>query len=279
MTENKNPQTFNWKQFAIWMTALVLGAVLGALNINVLNDFFNFVAGIYTRLFKFAAVPTIALAVTTTLALLGAKKNTGRIFMHTLLWTLLTTIAAAAVGALLFKIVAPGNLSAEQVSQGVSEVPKNLGSLSVYSHILSVVPDNILSPFASGNVLGILLVSAAAGLTLALMKGSENTQALLKVILGAQELLFAFIRFLVWSLPLGIVAFSAQLTAQLSAGAAMDSLGKYVGVVLGGNVIQFFIILPLFLLLKKIDPLKVFKAMLPAVLMAFFTKAPPPLCL
>ena len=42
MTENKNKPTFNWKQFAIWMTALVLGALLGALNINALNDFFNF---------------------------------------------------------------------------------------------------------------------------------------------------------------------------------------------------------------------------------------------
>lgn len=273
MTENKNKQTFNWKQFAIWMTALLLGALLGALNINVLNDFFNFVAGIYTRLFKFAAVPTIALAVTTTLALLGAKKNTGKIFMHTILWTFLTTIAAAAIGALLYKIAAPGNLPAELVKQGVSEVPKNLESLSVYSHILNVIPDNILSPFASGNVLSILLVSAAAGLTLALMKESENTKALLKVILGAQELLFALIKALVWSLPLGIVAFSAQLTAQLSAGAAVDSLGKYVGVVLGGNVLQFLVILPLFLLIKKLNPLKVFKAMLPAVLMAFFTKS------
>ena len=71
-----------------------------------------------------------------------------------------------------------------------------------------------------------------------------------------------------WTLPLGIVAFSAQLTAQLSAGAAVDSLGKYVAVVLGGNVLQFFVVLPLFLLIRKINPFKVFKSMLPAVLMA-----------
>ena len=76
-----------------------------------------------------------------------------------------------------------------------------------------------------------------------------------------------------WTLPLGIVAFSAQLTAQLSAGAAVDSLGKYVAVVLGGNFLQFFVVLPLFLLIRKINPFKVFKSMLPAVLMAFFTKS------
>ena len=273
MTDCKEKQGFNWKQFCVWMSALIAGAVLGALNVTQLNDFFNFIAGIYTRLFKFLAVPTIALAIASTLALLGAKKNTGRIFMHTLLWTVLTTLAASVVGVLLYKLIAPGNLPAELIARGQGEVPKNLGSISVYNHILSVFPDNIITPLSSGNVLSILLVAAASGLALALMKESENTKALLKVILGAQELLFALIKALVWTLPLGIVAFSAQLTAQLSAGAAVDSLGKYVAVVLGGNVLQFFVVLPLFLLIRKINPFKVFKSMLPAVLMAFFTKS------
>ena len=270
MSENKG---FNWKQLAVWMAALVVGAVLGALNISALNDFFNFIAGIYTRLFKFIAVPTIALAVTTTLAMLGAKKNTGKIFLNTLLWTLLTTVAASAVGALLYKFIAPANLPADLVAGGASQVPANLGVSTVYGHILAIFPDNIITPFASGSVLSILIISAASGLALALMKSSENTQALLKVILGAQELLFALIKALVRSLPLGIIAFSAQLTAQLSATAAMDSIGKYVAVVLGGNLLQFVVILPLFLLARKINPFKVFKGMLPAVLMAFFSKS------
>lgn len=270
MSEKKG---FNWKQFAVWMAALVIGAVLGALNVNAFNDLFNFIAGVYTRLFKFIAVPTIALAVTTTLAMLGAKKNTGKIFLNTLLWTLLTTIAASAVGALLFKLIAPGNLPSELIAKGATNVPSNLGTSTVYSHILAIFPDNIITPFSSGSVLTILIIAAASGLALALMKESENTQALLKVIIGAQELLFTLIKALVWTLPLGIIAFSAQLTAQLSAGAVMDSIGKYVAVVLGGNFLQFFIILPLFLLMRKINPLKVFKGMLPAVLMAFFTKS------
>ena len=273
MDHNQKRLDFNWKQLALWMGALIFGAVLGALNISCVNELLDFIAGIYTRLFKFAAVPTIALAVTTTLALLGAKKDTGKIFLHTIIWTVLTSVTAAAVGALLYKIFAPGNLSAELVQKGTGGVPQNLGNFSVYKHLLGIFPDNIITPFASGNVLSILLVAAAVGMALAMMKETENTKALLKVILGAQELLFALIKALVWSLPLGIVAFSAQLTAQISAGAAADSLGKYVAVVLTGNFLQFLVILPLFLLLRKINPLKVFRAMLPAVLMAFFTKS------
>ena len=76
---------FNGKQFAIWMGALILGGVLGALNIASLDEFFNFIAAIYTRLFQFIAVPTIALAVLTTLATMGKQKNSGKLFFNTIM--------------------------------------------------------------------------------------------------------------------------------------------------------------------------------------------------
>ncbi len=264
---------FNGKQFFLWFFALAIGAVLGAWNRPGLNEFFNFIAAIYTKLFQFVAVPTIALAIITTLASLGTKKETGRIFLHTITYTLLTTFAAAIVGALLYKWISPGNLPAEMIQNGQAEVPQNLGRLTVYNHILAVVPDNIIKPLSSGNVLSILIVAAAVGFALAAGKKSENIAVLHKGIFGLQEVLFALIRALVTVLPLGIVAFAAQLAAQVSAGVVVGSLGKYLAVVLGGNVIQFFLILPLFLLLNRINPLKIFRGMLPAVLMALFTKS------
>ena len=273
MEENRQKNGWNGRQFTLWMSALILGAVLGTLGIHWLNDFFNFLASVYTRLFQFVAVPTIALAVTTTLAQLGARKNTGRIFLHTILYTLLTTAAAALVGLLLFKLIEPGNLPADVIRKGTTDVPGNLEAVSYYHHILSVSPNNILAPFSSGNVLSILFVSVAVGLVLAMKKDSENIRVLFQGILGLQEVLFALIRGLVWTLPLGIVAFAAQLSAQVSAGFIIGSLGKYVAVVLGGNLIQFFLILPLFLLFRGIHPFKVFRCMLPAVLMALFTKS------
>ena len=273
MKENSRKSRFNGRQFVLWIVALAAGGGLGTLEIAWLNDFFNFTASAYTRLFQFVAVPTIALAVTTTLAQLGARKNTRRIFLHTIGYTLLTTAAAALVGLLLFKIIAPENLPAQVIQQGKTTVPENLGTVSYYHHILSVIPNNILAPFASGNVLSILLVAVAVGLALARLKSSENIRILLKGILGMQEVLFALIRGLIWTLPLGIAAFAAQLSAQVSAGFIIGSLGKYVAVVLGGNLIQFFVVLPLFLLARRINPIRVFRCMLPAVLMALFTKS------
>ncbi|MBR5643154.1 MAG: cation:dicarboxylase symporter family transporter, partial [Salinivirgaceae bacterium] len=68
-------------------------------------------------------------------------------------------------------------------------------------------------------------------------------------------------------------AFAAQLSAQVSAGVVADSIGKYVLVVLVGNLIQFFVVLPAFLLIRGLNPIHVLAKMSPAVLMALFTKS------
>ena len=129
----------------------------------------------------FHAIPTIALAVITTLSALGAKKETGRIFAHAVTYTLLTTICAAAIGLALYIWIAPGNLPMELISSGVSSVPQKLESVTYYDHFLSVIPNNILQPFLSGNVLSVMLIAAAVGLALAFMPKTENRAVLLKL--------------------------------------------------------------------------------------------------
>ncbi len=261
------------KQLALWIGALILGGVLGLTGIPFLNDLFNFVATVFTRLFQFIAVPTIALAVITTLSSLGAQKDAGRIFAHTITYTLLTTFSAAAVGLGLYLWIAPESLPAEVIGSGVSEVPGKLETLSYYDHILSVIPNNLLAPFLSGNVLSVLLIAAAVGLGLAFMPKTKNREVLLSGIYGIQELLFTLIRALLWALPAGILAFAAQLSAQIEAGVIVGALGQYVAVVLGGNAIQFFLVLPLFMVLRGLNPIHVFRQMSPALAVALFTKS------
>ncbi len=259
------------KRTLIWIGALVVGAVLGLLGLNWLNEVMNFVATVYTRLFQLLAVPTIVLAVITTFATFGSK-GSGKIFAHTLTYTLLTTFAAATVGAVLYVLIAPGNLPLEAISE--PSQPSDLAPQTSYiDHIISIVPNNIVKPGLEGNVLSLLLLAFAIGFGLSKLPDSENKAVVVKGLLGLQELLFLLIRGLIWALPLGIVAFSAQLAAQVSAGVVVDSIGKYVLVVLGGNVVQFFIILPIFLLLRGLNPVHVLGRMMPAVLMALFTKS------
>ncbi len=259
-------------QIIIWLAALAVGVVIGLLKIEAVNTVMNLIATIYTRLFRLLAVPTIVLAVITTLASLGGGKEMGRMFRTTITYTLLTTTAAALVGLGLYLLVAPGNLPPSAINAEETATPA-VGEFSYTDHLLSVIPDNIVKPFLDGNVLGLLLLCFAVGIALSRMPESKPKETIINGLNGLQEILFTLIRWLIAALPIGIVAFAAQLTAEVGGGVMLDSLGKYVLVILAGNCGQFFIILPIFLLIKGINPLKALKAMTPAVLMALFTKS------
>ena len=274
MTTRNTSAKSQQRQMLLWIGALVIGVALGLPAIGWIDEVMNFIAGVYTRLFQLLAVPTIVLAVITTLASLGAQSDSGRIFRTALKYTVLTTVSAAAVGLLLYIIMAPGNLPEGIVgtSSGLSEISE-YSQMSYEEHFLFVVPNNIVRPFLEGNVLSLILIAFAVGMALAKMKRTEGVEIVVKGLQGLQELLFKLIHWLIWTLPLGFLAFAEQLAAQVSAGVAADSLGKYILVILGGNCIQFFIVLPLFLLSRGINPLRTLAKMTPAVLMALFTKS------
>lgn len=134
------------RNLLLWIGALVAGAVLGLLGVEWLNGLMDFVATVYTRLFQLLAVPTIALAIITTLTMFGRQQDTGRIFRKTLFYTLFTTVVAAAVGLLLYVVVAPENLSVPTAGTNVDSLGLK-PEVSFYDHILAVIPGNVIKPF------------------------------------------------------------------------------------------------------------------------------------
>ena len=270
-SETKHTCCGGRQNFWLWLGALAVGSCLGLLGVEWVNTMANFVATVFTRLFQFIAVPTIALAVTTTLATFGMQRETRRIFRHTISYTLLTTIAAAAVGMALYIIISPDNLPMEMVksSRLGDGVPQEVTNGSYFDYMIGIVPDNFLRPFIEGNVLSVLLIAVAVGLALAKMPEGENKVLLMRGLSALQEVVSRLIRWLIAVLPVGIVAFAAQL----SAGTVVASIGKYVAVILGGNILQFFVVLPLFLVARGLNPVHVMRRMMPAVLMALFTKS------
>ncbi len=249
---------------------LILGVGFGLLNNASVNAIMDFIATIFTRLFSFIAVPIIALALISTLAKLGKDSSSGKLFVRTIFYTLSTTIVAALVGAVLFWVIAPANVPSELLG-GVEVAPAQ--ATSYLDHILAVIPNNILQPFVSGNVLSVLLISAAVGIALAVMPHNERRSALLNAILGLQDVLFVLIRWILAILPIGIMGFTAKLVTELGHGIILGSIAAYFVVVLASNFIQMLLVLPGFLISRGLNPLKVARGMFPALVVAFFSKS------
>ena len=151
--------------------------------------------------------------------------------------------------------------------------PNKIVNASYFDHILNVIPNNLLQPFVSGNVLSVLLIAAAFGIAIAVMPKDAKRDAVVNFIEGLQNILFILIRWLIVILPIGIMGFTAKLIAELEGGIMLGGLATYFAVVVGSNLIQMFIILPLILFIRGLNPLKVARGMLPAIAVAIFSKS------
>ena len=258
-----------------YLIAIVLGIVNGIWGSSATQSFADFIATMFIRLFKFVAIPIIAVSIISTLSSISKSRSSGRIFRHTIFYTLFTTILAATLATLLYEVFSPENVSAS--ISGAAAAPlssvANAGGAGYLKYIESVIPDNILAPFLSANVLSVLLISAAVGIALAQMKPSKAQETLVSLFAGLQEVLFRIVSWIIKVLPIGIFGFFSVLAADLASGVELGGLGVYFAAVLTANFVQMLVILPLVLLARGLNPLKVAKAMLPALTVAFFSKS------
>ena len=261
----------------LYAVAIVFGIVNGVWGTPETHSVADFIATMFIRLFKFVAIPIIAVSIISTLAGLSRSSGSKKIFRRTVFYTLFTTILAASLAAVLFLIFSPENVSASlsgtEAAAPLSSVAANAGGAGYLKYIESVIPDNILAPFLSANVLSVLLISAAVGIAIAKMAPSKAQDTLLNLFLGLQEILFRIVSWIIKVLPLGIFGFFSVLAADLASGVELGGLGVYFAAVLTANFVQMFVILPIVLLARGLNPIKVAKAMFPALTVAFFSKS------
>ena len=256
-----------------YLVAIVLGLVNGFWGSEFWQTMGEFISNIFIRLFRFIAIPIIAVSIISTLATISRSAESGKIFKHTIFYTLLTTILAASLAAVLFEVFAPANvsMSGQQVQ---TDALNNIKGHSYFEYVESVIPDNVIAPFLSANVLSVLLIAAAVGIAIAkLPLGSKQQDLLITFFSGIQSVLFTIVTWIIKILPIGIFGFFTVLAMQMASGVALGGLGVYLTTVLMANFVQMLVILPAVLLIRGINPLRVAKGMLPALTVAFFSKS------
>lgn len=258
---------------ACYLVAIVLGLVNGLWGSQFWQTAGQFISDIFIRLFRFIAIPIIAVSIISTLATISRSKESGKIFRHTIFYTLLTTVLAASLAAVLFVLYAPANVALT----GTASQPEALANIqgqSYFSYIESVIPDNIIAPFLSANVLSVLIIAAAVGIAIAKLPADSKEQNLMITFFTAlQSVLFTIVNWIIKILPIGIFGFFTVLAMQMASGVALGGLGVYLATVLTSNFVQMLVILPLLLLIRGINPVRVAKGMLPALTVAFFSKS------
>ena len=206
-------ETSSWK-YTLWFgLAIALGILNGLFPTEVGMLVAQFLSDIFVRLFKFISVPIIGVTICLTIAKLGSSSAEKSLWKRTLAYTLGTTLVAAGVGAMLYYLFPPANVTAN-----AAILPTGLETQKGYlDYIISVVPDNPLAPFVQGNVLSVLLIAIVVGISIRYVQEKTAQQTILNFLSAVQSILFFIVRIIIRLLPLGIFGFTSVCVRATSA--------------------------------------------------------------
>ena len=249
--------------------ATVLGLCAGYLNLPAIDSAATAVSEVFINLLKLVSLPIIFLSIVSTASGMDSVSEIKSIGKRVIKYTLLTTVIAAAVALVLFVLIDP----ASSVVQASSETATaSTPSGSYYSYLIKSIPSNIVQPFSENHVIGVLFIAMI--LSLAILSLPQQNRVVLHSFFSS--LYAAIMKITVWIvrlMPIAIWAFITLFFKDFREGLDVKSLALYLTVVLIANFVQAVIVLPIFLKTKGISPVKMLRAMMPALSVAFFTKS------
>ncbi|MDR0744600.1 MAG: dicarboxylate/amino acid:cation symporter [Holosporales bacterium] len=249
--------------------ALTLGILSGLSNITLLEQIGTFCSEIFIRIFRLISMPVISLSVIVAFLSFEQEKSMAKIWKKTLFYTITTTITAATMSAILYYIISPGNTNFSSDFNAKQEFSANY-----MSYVLDIIPSSIFSAFSEHKVLSVLLISVVFGLTIRFIEDEKDKKVMVSFFKSIHNILFAITKAIVKILPIGLFGFITVSIMQFKANMVdVKGMGGYFLTIILANIIQGVFILPLFLSLKRINPLVVFKAMSSALSVAFFSKS------
>jgi proton glutamate symport protein len=290
MTETKQSTETNNNGLAIhWkiLIALVLGAIAGYLSSDVsilgtpLVAVYDFGGQLFLNALKMLIVPLIASSIALGVAGLGNTDSLGSIGWKTGLFYVLTTGTAIVTGLIIVNLVQPGmvdgqpagdllalaantdDLQARLAGRGLGEIPQIL---------LRAVPQNILAAAAENEMLALIFFSALFGFFMSQIE-HELAETLYRFTSAVFETMLKITHWVMGFAPYGIFALVAAVVAKTGFDAA-GPLVTFSIAVLAALAIHFFLTLPAFVRLLAVrSPIRLFRAVAPALLTAFSTSS------
>ncbi|MFN0064698.1 MAG: dicarboxylate/amino acid:cation symporter [Chlamydiales bacterium] len=254
----------------ILLGAVILGVATGWADLTIFNQTAEITSDIFLRLLKLISLPLIFLAVTSTISGMKNFSEIRRIGKKVLLYTLGTTIIAATIALLLFVFIHPARTP---IAVDPSFTLPDASNNSYISFLLNIVPSNFAEVFVEGNVMGIVFMALFMSIAI-LFLPEKQKDFLHQLFRSLFATLLKMTSFVIKFMPLAVWAFITLLVKDMGKGhGQFNNLLLYLICVVGANLIQGIVVLPLLLKAKGISPWRTFKAMGPALSVAFFSKS------
>jgi Na+/H+-dicarboxylate symporter len=121
--------------------------------------------------------------------------------------------------------------------------------------------------------MGVLLLSLVIGIAVRQIPEEDARETITRFFRGAHGMFLVMTRWIISIIPLALFGFITSTVVQLRQGTDIKGIGQYLLIIVLANLIQGFVVLPLWLKINKIKPFAAMHAMLPALMVAFFSKS------
>lgn len=257
-------------QIAIGMAfGIAIGAFAREAGVGYwVTDYVAVLGTLFLRALRMVIVPLIVASMISGITGIASGKDFGRLSLKTAGYYVGTSLAAILTGLILVNLIKPGigaPLLLQQTPEDLAERAATVGDT-----LLRIIPTNPLKSMIDGDILPVIFFSLLFGFFVTRTAESyrirltEWFQALFEVMMRLTQFIIRFA-------PIGIFALIAEIVAETGF-SAFPPLAAYMATVITGLAFHAFITLPLLLILiGKISPWKLFKAMSPSLLTSFST--------
>ncbi|OII61889.1 sodium:proton antiporter [Streptomyces sp. CC53] len=257
-----------WAQI---VAGLVLGVVLGwiarSYDVTWLYTTLDKVGHIFVQLLKLAVAPLVFFAILVSVTNLRKVDNAARLASRTLLWFMITSLIAVAIGLAIGLLTNPGAGTGLTPMDG--KKPENAGSWLDF--LTGIIPTDVITPFTELNVLQIVFMAAVAGI--AALKLGDKAQPVLSLSESVLQLLQKALWWVIRLAPIGTTGLIGYAIAEYG----WDLIGKYAtftaDVYIGCALVIFGVYPLLLATVAKVNPLQFFKGAWPAIQLAFVSRS------
>ncbi|MDM0604216.1 dicarboxylate/amino acid:cation symporter [Clostridium perfringens] len=252
------------------LTALTLGVVLGIIfKENIL--FLDTVGKAYMSLIKMIVVPLVVTSLITSIVRLENLDTLKSIGLKTFTVLLGTTGAAAFIG-----IIVASSLNLGQGLKFIGAENFKAREIPGFSKVLiDMLPSNPLAAIVENKIIPIVIFSMFIAIALVIEDNTnkEKAKPFKDFILSAYDIVLRITKMVLRIIPYGVFA----LIATAAAKNGMDTLMSLIWVILAVYIAAFlqflFVYTPLISFVARMNPLKFFKGIFPAQVVAFTSQS------
>ncbi|RKZ60739.1 MAG: dicarboxylate/amino acid:cation symporter, partial [Gammaproteobacteria bacterium] len=278
-----NKLALHWQILIALLLAVITGSLFdqtfsfSGISLLAVLTFFG---TLFLNALKMLIVPLVMASIITGMMSLNAD-TLGRLGSKTIAYYASTSLVAILIGLFFVNLFQPGIVDGEParhiigLSSDTDDVISKVGgkgASDIAEVLLRMVPPNIVTAAANGQMLGLIFFSLIFGFFVSRLKGSaaqvhkDFWQGLLDIMMMMTNLVMKFA-------PIGVYALVTKVIL-ISGVEAFEPLALFFITVILALAVHLLLFLPSVLkYIAHVSPTKHFKAMLPALLTAFSTSS------